>query len=145
MREKGLVQVYTGNGILGAPPGTVNGCLRVTEQGEVINRKYGVRPIALRNLELITGASLLHTLGQQPDEDGVLRAHTAAPPRYREIMERIARDARRTYRALVYDNADFTDFFRAITPIDVIEQLTIGSRPPSRRSGRGLGDRRAIP
>lgn len=133
------------NGILGAPPGTVGGYMRLTEQGEVINRKYGVRPIALRNLELITGATLLHTLGKQPVENGKLRPHTAAPREHRDIMQRMAAISRQAYRALVHENPDFPWFFRAITPIDVIEQLTIGSRPPSRRGGGGIDNLRAIP
>jgi phosphoenolpyruvate carboxylase len=133
------------NGILGAPSDTVNGCMRLTEQGEVINRKYGVRPIALRNLELITGATLLHTLGRQPGTGGDAGGHAAAPRRHHAVMERLAQVSRQAYRELVYDNPDFAEFFRAITPIDVIEQLTIGSRPPARRGGGGIGNLRAIP
>ncbi|MEJ8566747.1 phosphoenolpyruvate carboxylase [Elongatibacter sediminis] len=133
------------NGILGASPGTVDGYMRLTEQGEVINRKYGVRPIALRNLELITSATLLHTLGVQPWGDDGLRTHEPAPQRHREVMERIATVSRETYRSLVHENPEFPDFFRAITPVDVIERLTIGSRPPARRGGKGIGNLRAIP
>jgi phosphoenolpyruvate carboxylase len=133
------------NGILGAPAGTVQGYLRLTEQGEVINRKYGVRPIALRNLELITGATLLHTLGKQPDLDGSPQRQAVSVPDRIRIMERIAEVSRQTYRGMVYDNPDFPGFFRAITPLDVIQQLTIGSRPSSRRSGEGIGNLRAIP
>jgi len=127
------------NGILGAPDGSVNGFMRLTEQGEVINRKYGVRPIALRNLELITGATLAHSLRPAKADADVL------PPDHAEILTFLAQRSRKKYRDMVYENPAFPRFFRTITPIDVIEQLTIGSRPPSRRSGEGIGNLRAIP
>jgi phosphoenolpyruvate carboxylase len=132
------------NGILGAPAGTVDGYMRLTEQGEVINRKYGVRPIALRNLELMTGATLRHSLDsdlQLADAQIALAAPEGGP----ELMNMLAQTARQHYRGMVYEQAAFTDFFRAFTPIDVIERLTIGSRPPSRRSGAGIDNLRAIP
>jgi phosphoenolpyruvate carboxylase len=124
------------NGIAGAPANTVNGYLRVTEQGEVINQKYGIRPIALRNLELVTGAALQHGLvdtGQHPDHE------------MRSLMRNMASAARAHYRALVYEHPDFVTFFRSATPVDVIERLAIGSRPASRRGGRGIENLRAIP
>jgi phosphoenolpyruvate carboxylase len=124
------------NGIAGSPAGTVRGYLRVTEQGEVINQKYGMRPLALRNLELVTGAVLQHHLadvGQHADRD--LRA----------LLQQMASMARNRYRALVHEDRRFVEFFRSATPIDVIERLNIGSRPASRRSGQGIGDLRAIP
>ena len=61
------------------------------------------------------------------------------------MMGEIARDSRRTYRALVYEDPDFVDYFRRATPIDVIERMLIGSRPASRRSKRGIDGLRAIP
>ena len=124
------------NGILGAPPGTVNGFLRVTEQGEVINQKYGVRFLALRNLELVTGATLVQTVSRSASEldDGE-----------RTILGFMAAESRRKFRGVVYDDSRFPAFFRQITPIDVIERLNIGSRPASRRSGEGIENLRAIP
>jgi phosphoenolpyruvate carboxylase len=124
------------NGIYGAPAGAVKGYLRVTEQGEVINQKYGMRPLALRNLELVTGAVLQHGLrdvGQHPDAE------------QRALMREMAAVARERYRSLVYDSAAFVEFFRGATPIDVIERLEIGSRPAARRSGGGISNLRAIP
>ncbi len=124
------------DGIAGAPPGSVGGYLRVTEQGEVINQKYGVRPIALRNLELVTSITLLHGLvdvGQHPG------------PHMPDIMRSLAHAARARFRQLVYEEPDFEAFFRAFTPIDVIERLAIGSRPAARRGGQGIGNLRAIP
>ncbi len=132
------------NGILGAPAGSVNGYMRLTEQGEVINRKYGVRPIALRNLELLTGATLKHSMESELLAAG--RSTALLPPEGgAELMQMLSQTARRHYQAMVYQQAEFTDFFRAFTPIDVIERLTIGSRPPSRRSGAGIANLRAIP
>jgi phosphoenolpyruvate carboxylase len=124
------------NGILGAPPDSVKGFLRLTEQGEVINQKYGVRFLALRNLELVTGATLAHTVAHQAqgldDEE-------------RAILDFMADVSRRKFRGLVYEDPEFPSFFREITPVDVIERLNIGSRPASRRSGEGIENLRAIP
>jgi phosphoenolpyruvate carboxylase len=124
------------NGILGAPPGTINGFLRVTEQGEVINKKYGVRFLALRNLELVSGATLKHSLG---------RASQGLDAGESEILSSMAELSRRHFRTLVYEDSEFPAFFRNATPIDVIERLNIGSRPASRRSGKGIENLRAIP
>jgi phosphoenolpyruvate carboxylase len=129
------------NGILGAPAGSVNAYMRLTEQGEVINRKYGVRPIALRNLELMTGATLSHSIASELDGGASLEP----PEGCREVMGMLAVTAGEKYRGLVYGRPDFPEFFRSFTPIDVIERLTIGSRPPSRRSGEGISNLRAIP
>jgi phosphoenolpyruvate carboxylase len=135
------------NGILGAPEGSIAGYMRVTEQGEVINQKYGVRPIALRNLELITGAALSHMLMPAGRIAGSGADTTAGQPvgEAGRILQFMARESRASYRALVYGDSRFPAFFRAITPIDVIERLTIGSRPAARRSGEGIGNLRAIP
>jgi len=129
------------NGILGAPAGCVNGYLRLTEQGEVINQKYGVRPIALRNLELITGATLSHTL--MPDSAGFPAGEAGGLAG--RILDCMSSVSRNKYRDLVYRNSRFPAFFQAITPIDVIQRLNIGSRPASRRSGEGIDNLRAIP
>ena len=124
------------NGILGAPPNTVNGFLRVTEQGEVINQKYGVRFLALRNLELVTGATLVQSLA---------RNKPGLDDEERTILEYMAEVSRTRFRGVVYDDPAFPTFFREITPVDVIERLNIGSRPASRRSGEGIENLRAIP
>ncbi len=122
-------------GILGAPAGTVNGFLRVTEQGETINQKYGNRTLAERNLELATAATLKTSLRAPPSPQ--------AP--WQRVMEEMAETSRRTYRRLVYEHPQFIDYFRHATPIDVIERMSIGSRPASRRSGLGVENLRAIP
>lgn len=123
-------------GILAAPHGSVQGRLRVTEQGEIINAKYGLRGIALRTLEQSTSAVLLATLGPGRKE---------FPQEWYAIMDDIAVRSRDAYRDLVYNDDNFTRYFRASTPIDVIEKMRIGSRPASRRKGAGVKDLRAIP
>lgn len=122
--------------LMASPRGSVHGVLRVTEQGEVIHRKYGIRALALRNLEQTVGAVLRASL----------RPYDKAPHEqdWHACMQDMAADSRRAYRALV-DREGFVEYFRAATPIDVIEQMALGSRPSRRRSMRGVQDLRAIP
>jgi phosphoenolpyruvate carboxylase len=122
--------------LMSSPRGSVAGVLRVTEQGEVIHRKYGIRALALRNLEQTVGAVLRASL--RP------RAQEAREAAWRERMATLAAHSRRHYRALV-EREGFVDYFRTATPIDVVERMTLGSRPASRRSMRGVQDLRAIP
>ena len=121
---------------LAAPRGAVRGRLRVTEQGEIINAKYGLRGIAIRTLEQAASSVTEATLrdGGKPP-----------PALWREIMGQVADDSRSAYRALVHDDEGFYPFFRQATPIDVIERMNIGSRPASRRQMQGIRDLRAIP
>jgi phosphoenolpyruvate carboxylase len=122
--------------LMASPRGAIAGRLRITEQGEVIHRKYGIRALALRNMEQTVGAVLRASLRPRDPE-----------PReavWRERMEILAGCSRDAYRELV-SAPDFVDYFRAATPIDVIERMTIGSRPPSRRAMHGIEDLRAIP
>ncbi len=122
--------------LMSSPRGAVAGVLRVTEQGEVIHRKYGIRALALRNLEQTVGAVLrasLRPLEIEPREE-----------RWRELMDTLSATSRQSYRDFV-ERDGFVDYFRSATPIDVIEQMTLGSRPASRRSMRGVQDLRAIP
>ncbi len=123
--------------VLGAPPGTVNGRLRVTEQGEIINEKYGLRGIALRTLEQVTGSVALAT--------AMPRHRGNDQPEWHTMMDVIASESRKAYRKLIYETPEFVDYFRQATPIDLIEKMRIGSRPSSRRSKSGVEDLRAIP
>jgi phosphoenolpyruvate carboxylase len=122
--------------LMSSPRGAVAGVLRVTEQGEVIHRKYGIRALALRNLEQTVGAVLRASLRPRETEP--------REERWREQMNALSASSRQTYRAFV-EHKHFVDYFRAATPIDVIEKMTLGSRPASRRSMRGVHDLRAIP
>ena len=120
-----------------SPRGSVDGRLRVTEQGEVIHRKYGIRALALRSLEQATGAVLVASL--RP------RAQEPREVQWRETMDVVAKESTRAYRSFV-GAPKFMEYFRNATPIDVIERMTLGSRP-SRRLGEdaALGNLRAIP
>jgi phosphoenolpyruvate carboxylase len=119
------------------PPGSERGQLRVTEQGESINDRYGLRPIAYRTFE-----QALHSLA-------LTTAGAPAPVRAREpwraALTRMAGASRAAYRTLVHDDPAFIDYFQAVTPVDVIERAQIGSRPLSHASGQGVEALRAIP
>tara|TARA_R110002020_G_scaffold48370_5_gene137934 strand:+ start:4746 stop:7472 length:2727 start_codon:yes stop_codon:yes gene_type:complete len=127
----------TGRAVIAAPRGSVDGYLRLTEQGEVIHRKYGIRAIALRNLEQATGAVLRATLRPRQPEP--------REARWRDMAATIATTARAHYRGLVYESEGFVPYFRDATPIDVIERLRIGSRPSKRGNAGGVSSLRAIP
>jgi phosphoenolpyruvate carboxylase len=120
-----------------SPRGSIDGRLRVTEQGEVIHRKYGIRALALRSLEQSTGAVLRSSL--RP------RAPEPREAQWRPVMDLVAGKSAEAYRAFV-GQRDFMQYFRQATPIDVIERMTLGSRP-SRRLGQdaALTNLRAIP
>ncbi len=120
------------------PKGTVQGRIRITEQGEVIAAKYGTVESAELNLEAITSAALIATL----DHDGLSEADET---RFAAAMDMISRDAFRAYRGLVYGTEGFNQFFRAATPISEIADLKIGSRPASRSKSQRIEDLRAIP
>lgn len=120
-----------------SPRGSVDGRLRVTEQGEVIHRKYGIRALALRSLEQAAGAVLVSSIRPRPPEP--------REAKWREAMDLVAEASSRAYRDFV-GAPGFMDYFRSATPIDVIERMTLGSRP-SRRLGQdaALSNLRAIP
>jgi len=123
--------------ILGAPPGTVKGRLRVTEQGEIINEKYGLRGIALRTLEQVIGSLALAT--------ALPRHRGNDKSEWHAMMDVIAEESRKAYRELIYETPEFYDYFRMATPIDLIERMRIGSRPSSRSAKGGIESLRAIP
>ena len=121
------------------PPGTVQGRIRITEQGEVIAAKYGTRESAAANLEAITAATLLASL----EPTSVSEEQTVA--RFAVAMDQISAVAFSTYRGLVYDTTGFKTFFRQMTPLTEIAELKIGSRPASRTKSDRIEDLRAIP
>jgi phosphoenolpyruvate carboxylase len=120
------------------PDGTVQGRIRITEQGEMIAAKYGTRDTAAANLESITAATLLASL--QPP-----RRSAQEQARFAEAMAAISKEAFDTYRALVYGTEGFKQFFRQLTPLLEIATLKIGSRPASRTKSDRIEDLRAIP
>ena len=124
--------------ILALPAGSVAGQYKATEQGEALDHKYGRPELALRNIELMVGGALLHTLGAQE------QALPSDKERFTKVFEELAVVGRKVYRALVWDNPRFAEFFFAATPLEEIAQLPIGSRPSKRQAG-GLEVLRAIP
>ncbi|HXW06736.1 MAG TPA: phosphoenolpyruvate carboxylase [Vicinamibacterales bacterium] len=118
------------------PPGSVDGTLRVTEQGEMIQAKFGLPGIALRTLEVYTTATLEATLAEPAPVAGA----------WRDTMERISAGARDAFRGIVHEDPRFLRYFRAATPEAELDALHIGSRP-ARRPGEGsaLRDRAAAP
>ncbi|HEY3119183.1 MAG TPA: phosphoenolpyruvate carboxylase, partial [Vicinamibacteria bacterium] len=126
----------TNRAILGQPPGTLQGRLRLTEQGEVAFARYGRPGIAHRHLEQVVHAVIQASLGQ-----------SAVEPRspWTAAMDALSATAHGAYRALVYDEPAFLRYFHAASPIDQISELRIGSRPSRRKQGGGIADLRAIP
>jgi phosphoenolpyruvate carboxylase len=127
--------------ILAQPAGTVNGQIRLTEQGEIIASKFSNPEIGRRNLELLVAATLEASL--MPHAAEGKRARRLAE--FERVMEELSEAAYRAYRNLVYETPGFTDYFFAATPIAEIAELNIGSRPASRKSTRRIEDLRAIP
>lgn len=123
--------------ILAQPNRTVNGRIKITEQGEVLGSKYTLPELALYNLESISTAVIQASLLGSGFDD--------IEP-WNEILEEISARSRTCYRALIYEQPDFIDFFMEVTPIQEISQLQISSRPARRRSGKkDLSTLRAIP
>jgi len=122
--------------IAGQPPGSVDGRLRITEQGEVIQSKFGLAGIALRSLELTTTAVLEATL-----------APPARPAeRFRHAMDRLSDVALKRYRSVVREDPRFVRYFRQATPEPELGIMRIGSRPARRASANaGIESLRAIP
>lgn len=123
--------------ILAQPGHSINGRIKITEQGEVLASKYSLRDLALYHLETITTAVIQASL---------LRTGFDDIEPWNQIMEELAARSRSHYRALIYEQPDFIDFFHSCTPIEEISQLQISSRPARRPSGKkDLTSLRAIP
>jgi phosphoenolpyruvate carboxylase len=120
-----------------APAGAVRGKLRLTEQGEVVNQSYGLRPIAMRTLERTFAAVALASAHADRD--------LGPAAEQRDAMSTIAAESLAAYRRLVFADPGFYDYLRAATPLDVIERMHIGARPAMREGGLGLLSLRPIP
>ncbi|WP_414499720.1 MULTISPECIES: phosphoenolpyruvate carboxylase [unclassified Zymobacter] len=122
--------------ILSQPPGSVNGSLRVTEQGEMIRFKFGQPEVAIRNMEIYAISVLEASLLPPP----------APRPEWREEMDRLAEQAHRVYVHVVRETPGFVPYFRTVTPETALGQLPLGSRPARRqKQGGGVETLRAIP
>ena len=117
------------------PPGSIDGRLRVTEQGEMIQSKFGIPDIALRTLEVYTTAVAEATLRPSP----------MPSPEWRQCMEDLSQTAMNAYRKVVRGDTRFVPYFRAATPEAVLGELNIGSRPARRRADVSVDSLRAIP
>lgn len=122
--------------ILAQPNGTVNGQIRLTEQGEVIASKYANPLIGRKNLETLVCATIDASLGA---------AGYTPPTRFIEALDAMSAVSFAAYRSLVYETPRFNEYFFSSTPIREIAQLNIGSRPASRTGGQKIEDLRAIP
>ncbi len=129
--------------ILGQPPGSVSGRIRITEQGEMLSFKYGLPAIALRNLELVVAGVAQASLPDEKLKDTEPTVHS--PERWSAVMDHLSASAYTRYRRLIYDNPDFLRFFERATPILELGWLNIGSRPARRSKGHSIEELRAIP
>jgi phosphoenolpyruvate carboxylase len=127
--------------ILAQPAGTVNGQIRLTEQGETIASKFSNPEIGRRNLELLVAATVEASL--MPASADAAKAQRLGE--FEAVMDKLSGRAYAAYRNLVYETPGFTDYFFAATPIAEIAELNIGSRPASRKASRRIEDLRAIP
>jgi len=121
--------------IASQPPGTLDGGLRVTEQGETIRLKFGLPNLAVRSLHLYTSA-LLESLITPPPEP---------KQSWRELMDKMSDLSCTAYRSYVRGNDKFVSYFRQATPEQELSSLPLGSRPSKRRADGGIESLRAIP
>ncbi|HEV7386742.1 MAG TPA: phosphoenolpyruvate carboxylase, partial [Phenylobacterium sp.] len=124
--------------ILAQPSGTVNGRIRITEQGEVVANKYADPELARQSLETITAGVVLASLRSAAAVEQLPAGRSAK-------IDKLSQAAMGAYRALVYETPGFVDYFYGATPISEIADLNIGSRPTSRQATRSIGGLRAIP
>lgn len=125
----------THQALLAQPPHSVQGKIRVTEQGEMIRFKFGMHDIAIRNLELYTAATLEASLLPPPEPK----------PEWLDMMQQLTQHSVQIYRDLVRGNPDFIRYLRHVTPELELQRLPLGSRPARRHTGGGIESLRAIP
>ncbi len=121
--------------LMSQPPGSIDGTLRVTEQGEMIQALFGLPDIAQRTMEVYTTGTLEAWLTPAPP----------APAEWRAHMDRLADAARAAYRQTVHEHPRFIEYFHAATPEAELAGMNIGSRPARRAGSASLAGLRAIP
>lgn len=129
--------------ILALPAGTVDGRIKITEQGEVIAARYSVPEIASRELELVVSAALVSSVDGPVGDMPRPSADEIAD--YESVMAEMAARSTEVYQQLVYGDPDFVRFFQAATPVSEISRLQLGSRPARRSATTRIEDLRAIP
>jgi len=121
------------------PPGTVNGRIKITEQGEIVSQQFGLIPVAERTLEVTLTGALLQEFTRDQGSDSDMRE-------YRAVMSDLAERSLAIYRELVQEHEALFAMFRQVTPIDELADARFGSRPAYRPgAGEGIGGIRAIP
>ena len=128
----------TGRAIAAQPAGSIQGRMRITEQGEVVSFKYANRGTAQYQIELLAASVVEHTLKSEREEA------LAPTAEFDEAMEALSGAAQAAYRQLV-DHPDLLPYYQAASPLEEISLLNLGSRPARRFGARSLGDLRAIP
>lgn len=126
----------TNQAILSQPPRSMQGAIKITEQGEVIAYRYSNAEIARRHLHQVMNAVLV-AMGAPPERD--------VRPEWRAAMASLAEAGRQTFRQFVYETPGFVEYWQQATPINELANLQIGSRPAKRKTGGGFSDVRAIP
>lgn len=121
--------------ILAQPPGSVDNAIRVTEQGEMIRWKFGLPDLAVQTLTAYVQSVMQATLSPVD----------RPKPEFIDLMDALARDSVKSYRALVNHHPDFVAYFRAVTPEGALGKLPLGSRPAKRKVDGGIESLRAIP
>ncbi len=129
--------------ILGQPPQTVNGRIRITEQGEMLSFKYGLHEIAIRNMELVVSGVVQSSIPEALLTTSY--AQTETPKVWIQILDALSRKAYAQYRKFIYEDPNFVHFFEQATPILELGWLNIGSRPARRTTGHSIEELRAIP
>jgi phosphoenolpyruvate carboxylase len=123
------------------PPGTTQGRIKITEQGEIISQQFGLLPVAERTLEVTAAGVLLHEFSDWRKKVGIKEVED-----FREVMDRVSARSRDVYHNLVYDNEALFQLFRMATPIDELANARFGSRPAYRPGAKaGIEGIRAIP
>jgi phosphoenolpyruvate carboxylase len=126
----------TNRAILSQPPESLQGGVKITEQGEVIAYRYSNEAIARRHLNQVMNAVLIGMGIQEKD---------VVPPRYFDAMETLSELGRKSYRDFVYDSEGFLDYWQQATPINELSMMQISSRPAKRKKKGGFAAMRAIP
>lgn len=125
----------THSAVLSQPPGSVSGVMRVTQQGEVIQTKFGLREIAMRTFSLYATATL----------EASLLPNVAPKPEWRSLITELAQVSADKYKSIVSADPNFLQYFQTVTPTKEFKRLAIGSRPDARANADSLNKLRAIP
>lgn len=128
----------TGHAIAAQPAGSINGTMRITEQGEVVSSRYANRGTAAYHLELLSASVIEHTLKSQQED--ALKPNAE----FEEALSALSELAYTAYRRLA-EHPDLVAYYQAASPVEEMGLLNLGSRPARRFGASSLDDLRAIP